>query len=377
MVAEPIRAVATRPSPSAANRVSGLKILDRYLAGAVIGGTLLTLAVLLPLLGVFLLADEIDRVGQDGYGFVDVVLLASLSLPRYAYQVFPIATLIGALVGLGALASRSELVAMRAAGVSIACIVRAALMGGLLLAVAGFAVGEAVAPVADQKARQWRAAGEAGQVALQTPYGFWARDGDAFVYIREILPGGYLRGIHIYQIDPEGELTLASRAEEARYQDGRWLLREIARSRVSPQGVEVSRVAETGWDSLLDPRLLDLVVVEPERLPLWALLRYMRFMGATAQDAAPYAVAFWGKLVHPLLILAMVFIALPILFGSARTTGVGLRIVAGILVGIVFYLVSRTFSYLSLLYEVDPMLGAVTPPLLFLAGALWLLRRVS
>ena len=354
-----------------------MKILDRYLAGAVIGGTLLTLAVLLPLLGVFLLADEIDRVGQDGYGFWDVALLASLSLPRYAYQVFPIATLIGALVGLGTLASRSELVAMRAAGVSIARIVRAALMGGLLLAVIGFALGEALAPVADQKALQWRAGAESGQATLRTPYGFWARDGDAFVYIREVLPGGYLRGIHIYQIDGEGALTRASRAEEARHQDGRWVLRGIARSQISAEGVVVTRVAEAGWDSLLDPRLLDLVVVEPERLPLWALLRYMQFMGATAQDAGPYAVAFWGKVVHPLLILAMVFIALPILFGSARTTGVGLRILAGVLVGVAFYLVSRTFTYLSLLYEVDPMLGAVTPPLIFLAAALWVLRRVS
>lgn len=354
-----------------------MKILDRYLAGAVIGGTLLTLAVLLPLLAVFLLAEEIDRVGRDGYGFWDMALLASLSLPRYAYQVFPLATLIGALVGLGALASRSELVAMRAAGVSIARIVRAALMGGLLLALAGFALGEAVAPLADEKALQWRAAAESGQVSLRTPYGFWVRDGDTFVYIREILPGGYLRGIHIYEVDRDGHLRLASRADEADHRDGRWVLRGIARSQVSADGVAVSRVEETGWDSLLDPRLLDLLVVEPQRLPLWELLRYLRFMAATAQDAGAYAVAFWGKVVHPFLTLAMVFIALPILFGSARTAGVGLRILAGVLVGVAFYLMSRTLTYLSLLYHVDPMLAAVTAPLLFLAGALWMLRRVS
>ena len=112
-----------------------MRILDRYLAGAVIGGTLLAMAVLLPLLGFFLLADELDQVGVASYGFLDALVVMGLSLPRYAYQIFPIATLIGALVGLGALASRSELVAMRAAGVSVGRIVWSGLMGGVLLAI--------------------------------------------------------------------------------------------------------------------------------------------------------------------------------------------------------------------------------------------------
>ncbi|MGB5736642.1 MAG: LptF/LptG family permease, partial [Thiohalocapsa sp.] len=133
-----------------------MKILDRYLAGAVIGGTLLTLAVLLPLLGFFILADEMDHVGTNNYRFGDAVLFVTLSLPRYAYQVFPIATLIGSLVGLGQLAVRSELVAMRAAGVSIGRVVLGALLGGLVLAAMALVVGEGVAPPAEQYALSLR-----------------------------------------------------------------------------------------------------------------------------------------------------------------------------------------------------------------------------
>jgi hypothetical protein len=107
--------------------------------------------VLLPLLGFFILADEIDAVGVDGYGLADALVFMALSLPRYAYQVFPIATLIGALIGLGALASRSELVAMRAAGFSVARIIRAGLLGGVLLAALAVVVGEVIAPVAEQR----------------------------------------------------------------------------------------------------------------------------------------------------------------------------------------------------------------------------------
>lgn len=354
-----------------------MKILDRYLAGAVIGGTLGTLAVLLPLMGFFLLADEIDDVGENGYRLVDAAVFVILSMPRYAYQIFPIATLIGALVGLGSLASRSELVAMRAAGMSIARIIFASIKGGLLLTVFAVAVGEGVAPAAEQKALQWRSEAQSGQVTLKTPYGFWARDGGAYINIREILPGAHLRGIYIYEFDPDQRLTQATHAEDARYLEGTWMLEGISRSSISEDRIDVHRIDQAGWDSLLDPGLLKIVVVEPHVLPVWSLLRYVRYMAENGQDARPYEVAFWGKVVHPFLFLAMIFVSIPILLGSARTSGLGPRIFLGVLVGIGFYLISRTFSYLALLYDLSPPVAAMIPPILFLAAAFWVLKRVS
>lgn len=354
-----------------------MKILDRYLAGAVIGGTLLTLAVLLPLLGFFLLADEMDEVGENGYRFADAVLFVALIMPRFAYQVFPIATLIGALVGLGSLASRSELVAMRAAGLSIGRIVYAAIKGGALLALVAVAVGEGVAPVAEQKALQLRSEAQSGQVTLKTQYGFWARDASAYINIREILSGAQLRGIHIYEFDEEQRLSRATHAEYARYVKGNWVLEGISRSMIGDDRIEISRVDEAGWSSLLDPGLLNIIVVEPHALPIWGLLRYVRYMAANGQDARSYEVALWGKAIHPFLILAMIFVSIPILLGSARTSGLGPRIFLGVLVGIAFYLISRTFSYFALLYDMSPMVSAFIPPLLFLGGAFWVLKRVG
>lgn len=354
-----------------------VKILDRYLAGAVIGGTLLTLAVLVPLLGLFILADEMDEVGENGYRLVDALVFVLFTIPRYVYQVFPIATLIGTLVGLGALASRSELVAMRAAGVSIARIVLAAIKAGTLMAIVAVAIGEGVAPTAEQKALQWRSEAQSGQVTLMTEYGFWARDGSSYINIREILPGAHLRGIFIYELDAQQRLVQATHAEDARYAGGHWVLEGISRSGISDDHVEVSHIDRVDWESLLNPRLLETVVVEPRVLSVWGLLRYIRYMTANAQDARPYEVAFWGKVLHPFLIVAMVFISIPILLGSARTSGLGLRIFFGVMVGIAFFLVSRTFSYLSLLYDLSPLAAAMTPPLLFLAGAHWVLKRVG
>jgi len=354
-----------------------VKILDRYLVGAVIGGTLVTLAVLLPLLGFFLLADEMDKVGENGYRFVDAAFYVILILPRYGYQIFPIVTLIGALVGLGSLASRSELVAMRAAGLSIGRIVYAAMKGGMLLALFAVVVGEGVAPVAEQKAMQWRSEAQSGQVTFKTPFGFWARDGNSYINIREILPGAHLRGIHIYEVDGNQRLSRATSAENARYVEGNWVLEDISRSIIGDDHIEISHLDRIGWSSLLNPALLKIIVVEPHVLPVWDLLRYVRYMTANGQDARSYEVAFWGKVIHPFLILAMIFLSIPILLGSARTSGLGSRIFLGVLVGIVFYLISRTFFYLALLYDLSPLLAAVIPPFLFVAGALWVVRRVG
>jgi lipopolysaccharide export system permease protein len=354
-----------------------VKILDRYLAGAVVTGTLVTLAVVLPLLGFFLLADEMDEVGENGYLFADAALFVTLVLPRYAYQAFPIATLIGALVGLGSLASRSELVAMRAAGISIGRIVYGAMKGGALLALVAVAVGEGVAPIAEQKALQWRSQAQSGQVTLKTEYGFWARDGSAYINILEILSGAHLRGIYIYELDEQQRLLRATRADNARYVKGSWVLEGISRSLIGDGQIEISHLDRAGWSSLLDPALLKIVVVEPQMLSVWDLMRYLRYMRANGQDARPYEVAFWGKVIHPFLILAMIFVSIPILLGSARTRGLGPRILLGVLVGITFYLISRAFSYFALLYDMSPLAATLIPPLLFLSVAFWLLRRVG
>ena len=353
-----------------------MKRLDRYLARAVIDGTVVTLAVLLPLLGFFLLADEMSAVGTEHYGFVDALWFVTLSLPRYAYQLFPIATLIGALVGLGQLASSSELVAMRAAGVSIARIVLGAMLGGVLLAAAATVVGEAIAPPAEQRALALRQmAQSSGDVAMTTA-GLWARDGDTFVNIRELEPGAVLRDINIYRVQGTALLS-ATHAKSAVYRDDGWILQDIERSLIAEDGITVERMDEAGWSSLLRPSLLKVIVVEPQALSVWGLYRYIRYMYRSGQDAGRYEVAFWGKLVQPFLILAMIFVAIPVLLGSARTTGTGIKVLAGIIIGIAFYLVSRSFAFLSLLFGMNPALAALAPLLLFVAAALVVLRRVG
>ncbi|MGD8207323.1 MAG: LPS export ABC transporter permease LptG, partial [Thiohalocapsa sp.] len=263
-----------------------------------------------------------------------------------------------------------------AAGFSIARIVLGALLGGLLLAAAALAVGEGLAPVAEQRALALRQTAQSGGAIQAAGAGFWARDGDTFVNIREVQTGARLVGISIYEVDGI-ELLSATHARSADYRDGEWVLSGIERSRFSADGVDVERAGSARWGSLLSPQLLKVIVVEPHVLPIWGLYRYIRFMDRSGQDAGRYEVTLWGKLIHPLLILAMIFVSIPVLLGSARSSGLGIKVFFGIVIGIAFYLVSRSFTYLSLLYGLSPALAALAPPLLFVGAALLVLRRVG
>jgi lipopolysaccharide export system permease protein len=129
------------------------------------------------------------------------------------------------------------------------------------------------------------------------------------------------------------------------------------------------------WDSLLDPGMLSLLVVEPNFLPVWALYRYIGFMEENGLSSITYEVAFWGKVAVPLVILAMISLAVPLLFGSLRSVGVGQRVFVGVLIGIVFYVLNKGFSQLAVVYPVSPVVAAFLPGTLCFIGALWLFGR--
>jgi lipopolysaccharide export system permease protein len=353
-----------------------MRIFDRYLRRAVLSGTLVVLLVLLPLVAFLLLADELDSVGTGDYTLASAFAYIGLTMPRYAYQLLPIAALVGGLLGLGGLASHSELTAMRAAGISVGRILWGVLKAGAIAAVLALIMGEVVAPISDERANQMRVDAMSENIALKSRYGFWARDGAAFINIREILPGGRLRGIYIYEMDESKRLRLSTLAHAAVYTGDAWRLEGIVQSRFEGDAIETRTLNQAQWSSLLDPAMLSLLVVDPHILPVWGLYRYIRFMEDNGLNAVTYYVAFWDKIATPLVILTMIFLSVPLLFSGLRSAGVGHRVFIGVLIGGTFFIVNQAFSQLAVVYSISPMLTAFTPGLLCLGAGLLVLQRI-
>lgn len=353
-----------------------LKLFDRYIASAMLKATAMTLVVLVILLVFFGLIDEMDDVGRGAYQMSDAFLVALLSAPRYVFEVFPVAALVGSLIGLGAMAAHGELIAMRGAGFSLRQIVLAVMKTGLFMMLVVFLFGEWVAPASEQWGQQHRIEKMQKKVTLKTRYGFWARDGRAFVNIRKILPGARLEEIYIYEFDAENRLILATQAERAEYRGNHWLMFGIRQSQIDEAGVVGRQLDQARWDSLLDPGLLSAIVVQPTMLRINELYHYIRVMRDNDQSATDYEVAFWIKLATPLATLVMLFIAIPFVLAHERSVSMGQRIFLGVILGMAFYMLNRGMSYVAVVYDINPIVSALIPALAFLLVGVTMMRRV-
>jgi lipopolysaccharide export system permease protein len=353
-----------------------ITLFDRYIGRTVLLGIVAVLALLLVLIGFFELVAELEEV-KAGYTTSMAYTYVLLGMPRYCYELFPLATLLGSLIGLGVLAGNSELLAMRAAGVSIARIVLAVLKTGLMVLLLVVIVGEYLAPVAEQQAQRMKNEALSGQISLKTRYGFWSRDGNTFINIRQILPDSQLADISIYEYGEDARLRRAIHAERARFQSDGWVIQGVEQSDFSGSGVSVASSPDQAWQVDLDPSALDVLTVKPHMLAAWDLWRYIDYLQNNGQASIKYEVAFWGKLATPLVTMLMLFLSVPFVFGSLRSVGVGQRIFVGALLGITFYLLNRTFAYMAVVYSLNGLFAAFFPLLLFLLLAIGLLRRVN
>jgi lipopolysaccharide export system permease protein len=353
-----------------------MTLLDKYIGRSIATSILLALLVFVSLDMLFALVREVDEIGRGDYGFFEALIFLFLTTPHRIYQYFPVAALLGAIAGLGILASNSELTVIRAAGVSVTRIVGSVLKVGAVMMVVVVLLGEFVIPVAEQTAETRRALKLAEQSALKSEYGFWSRDGYSFINIRDIDPGGQIANVYLYEFDSDYRLRRATHAGRARYDNGQWLLENIVQSDISENRVEQSVIDKARWDSLLSPGLLNIIVIDPAKMPVYELFSYIQFLRANGQDADRYSLAMWNKIMLPLAIAVMLLLAVPFVFGPLRSVAIGPRILVGFLVGLAFYIINEAFGHLGVVYSFSPIMSATLPVLLFLAGALYMLRRI-
>ena len=354
-------------------------ILVRYVARAVLAASGLVLAVLAGLVALFGLVGEAADIGKGGYGLGEAVLYVLMVLPSQLVPLVPSAGLIGVLLGLGGLAARSELTAMRAAGFSVAGIVGAVLAGGLVLVGAAAAVDELAGAPARQLAEARRAALRGEQLSLGTRYGLWMRDGARILHARHAASPERLLGVELLELGPERRLVRIARAREARYDAARgaWLLLEVRETRLTADGtVRTARHGRLLTQVRVAPGLVRALAVEPWELTLRGLRDYVAYLRGNGLDARPYELAFWLKVLAPLSGLAMMALGVPFVLGPLRRRGAGARLFAGALAGIAFLIVLRAANHAALAYGLPPALAAAAPLALVAAAGAWALARV-
>lgn len=353
-------------------------VLTRYIVTEVVKGSSVALLLLLTLYNLFTFSDQLQDLGKGDYGLKQILLYLALTSPRVFYELMPSAALLGSLFVVGAMANNREIVAMRATGLSTFWIIKTIMLAGLLLVTVAVLIGEYVAPPSERAAQLLKTTAQNDGVVMRSQYGMWLREGNRFINVRKILDDGSLADIRIYEIDDRHKLTQITQAEHAQFLgDKQWQLENVKQSEINRERIFADTQAKLAWQSAIDSDLLKVAVVNADNLSLYDLFMYIDFLKQNNQKSQSYELAFWSRLINPLVTFVMLMVSAPFVIGIGRGTSTGARIMIGVMIGMTFNIFDKIAGHVGLVYDMNPALIAVLPSTLVFCGAVYAVNRVS
>ncbi len=356
-----------------------LKVYERHLAREIYESSMLVLAAFLGLFAFFDLIQEMESLGKGAYQLQDAVLYVLLTLPGRAYEILPIAVLIGSLYALTLLSRHSEITVLRASGLPTTSLLISLGKIGTLFVALTFVFGEFIAPPSERAAQQLRLTAMSNLVAQEFRSGLWVKDGLSFINVRDVLPDASLRGVRVYDFDADHRLKAISEASTGHFTAAAgWQLGKVTQTHFFAEGASIQEHETLRWQSALNPDILSVLLVVPERMSLASLYQYIRHLSENHQKTQRYEIAWWKKLAYPFAALVMMALALPFALSHDRMSAVSVKVFTGVMLGIFFHMLNGLFSHLGMINSWHPLVSAITPSAIFLLAAasmLWWVER--
>jgi lipopolysaccharide export system permease protein len=333
-----------------------MNTLDRYLYRTVLLYALMAMGVLLTLSALFLFISQQSDIGTGHYGAGDAFLFTLLNLPQSAYELLPIAALIGTLMGLGNLASASELVVTRASGVSVWRIAWPVGLAGLTMSLVMYGLGEYVAPPLAQIAKREKTTSKLADISFAGSSSAWVKEGNLILRVATGEVDQAFGGVSLFELNGFTGLRSVKRAERISVADpGHWRLNNVLVTHFSDDKIDSELVPEVTMNTTINPDFLGLAATDPGLLTLHGLWSYIDHLRRNNLGTASYEIGFWSRIARFFAVIVVTLLALPFVFGPLRTTGAGTRTVIGVLLGVVFFLITRTVENGGQLFGVNPI----------------------
>jgi lipopolysaccharide export system permease protein len=353
-----------------------VNILDRYIVGRILAMTALVMAVFIGLAVLVTFIAEQGDTGTGHYDSLDAFWFSLMSVPQQAWLLLPIGALIGSMLGLGTLASGSELTVARTAGVSVRRLALSVFIAGILLIGIEVVLGELLAPPLQQVARQQKAFARFSDASFGGGSA-WVRDGNQILDVEQSQDGEAHGGMLIFELSSDHHLLAVGRAARAMAGTGhRWELHGYAESRFADGRVKTSSLGVRTLDSNVSGPFLQLAMSEPGELAsgaLWSLISYYR---ANALDPKAYVFAFWSRIARTCAIAFAVMLAIPFVLGPMRSSGSGARLLVGLMLGLGFFFLQRFIESGTFVFDLDPVMLAWLPTGVLVMVTMGLLARV-
>jgi lipopolysaccharide export system permease protein len=354
-----------------------MNILERYIAKTVLSSIGLVTLMLVGIQFFILFVDQVNDLGRVDYGIGQAMVFILLQMPYQVYLFFPMASLLGCLIGLGIMANHSELVVMRASGMSIGQITLAVLKVSVLLIVLVTALGECLVPYLSHYANDYKTAAVSGGQTLRTSKGFWLRYGNDFISVGLILPKNVIRDVYQFSFDDQHHLKLSRFIREAQYTSKGWIAYDVDQTEFNVDQTKAQTFASLPWDVPVKPKILTISSIEPDEMTLHELNRYIREQKRSHQNVHNYQFAFLQRIIQPFTVMVMMILSIPFIFGPLRSSTMGSKLLVGAAVGFGFHILSRFFGPLSTVFQLPPELAALGPTVIFAVLGLYLMKRVK
>ena len=331
-----------------------------------------TLAVLIMLVLVLMTLDLLGESGKilavPGNGEAELWHYVTLRVPLLIQRFLPFSALLGTLIAFTALNQHSEVIAMKAAGLSAHQILAPLIVASFGIAVAAFAFNEGVAVNSARTVNAWD---ENGYQPIRAARGVlsnvWVRAADDDLVHARIVGGRgrslQLQGVTIYD-RAGGVLQRVINAERAYQSGSAWKLEKV---RTYDTGMNmVRRVPELTTLAGVTPDRFSLAKVNPDERSFLALKQDIADLEEAGRPAEEARAGLWHKISGPLSIVLMPLLAAVAAFGLARSGQVLLRAAAGMALGFAYFVVDNLSLALGNVGAYPAWLAAWAPFVLFL-----------
>ena len=344
-----------------------------------------TLAVLASLVLILMTLDLLGESGKilsaPGNGQAELWHYVVLRLPLLISRFLPFSALLGTLIAFAGLNQHSEVIAMKAAGISAHQILAPLIFASAILGVVTFVFNETIVVHSARAVNAWSDA-DYGPVPAESDVltNVWILDGSDLVRARQVIGSGatlWLEHVTIYERD-RGTLERVldvSRADQLPGGGAKagWMLQGVT-SYDARQGV-VSHYARAAGLKGADPMRFTLAKVEPTEQDFWQLRRSVRELETAGRQSDQARAGLWHKLAAPFSTVLMPLLAAVAAFGLARSGQVLLRACIGMALGFTYFVVDNFSLSMGNVGIYPPFLAAWAPVLLFfLIGETVLIR---
>lgn len=351
-------------------------ILSRYLMRAFLGRFVMLLTGLVFFLqSLDLLATANDVLAGGGAPLPSLARYVSLRMPGLVETVAPLAALLGALTSMVALATNSEILAMRAAGRSVLSLVGGLVSVGLALAAMLFVFSEFVVVPANADLQEWRDAGyKTGPQEIKTGENSWIREGSTIIRVGSVArEGTVLNDVRLFKQDGDGNIHDIIGIRLALWEDGQWKTFEVTRL----AGRLPNDQPPLTWETTLKPEHFVRFANHPNELSLGALKQYIGNVAIGSRPEYFYDTWLQQKIAGPIVLALMPLLAAIAAFAHHRQGSSVVTVVWGITAGFAFIVVDNIVLAMGQFGSLPPMLAAWLPILFFATMGLWLVFNLE